>query len=281
MRGYRFVTQGHRTLVFDASGGFVRSMPVFAGGDGEGGDGAGSGDGAGGGAAGSGAGEGGAGAGGDGAAGGEGDGEGGDGGGSSPLEAQALEAIKTLEQTGAQIPQALKDAVSEFRKARDDAAKARTKGKESAEAAAKEAREQIVKDLAKALGLGGDTDDNDPEKLKAAVSEKDKAIADRDNELAALKLERAVHKAARAKGGDEDLVYAYLTTRPDLKQLDVSADGLDEQVSKLVQAALDEKSNLKTSSTPSSSGPDLGGGGPADGKPKSREDAIAAHYAKA
>lgn len=256
-------------------------MPFFAGGDGEGGGDGGSGNGAGGSTGGDGAGEGGSGSGGSGGSGGDGNGAGGEGGDQGPsLEQQAVDAIKALKEAGAEVPKALETAVSELKRARDDAAKSRNKGKTAAEEAATAARQSIVADLAKALGISNE-DDNDPDKLKGAISEKDRTIAERETELNALKLERMVSKAARKEGGDEDLVYAYLTTRPDFKQLDTSADGLDEKVSAMVQAAIKEKSNLKTSPVPSSSGPDLGAGGSGDGKPKSREDAIAAHYAKA
>lgn len=279
MRHYRFVTRGHRIFVFDASGGLVRTMPVFAGGDGTGdGGGDGGGEGAGGGKGGSGAGEGGTDPGGGSGAG--GDGGGAQGGDQGPtLEQQAVDAIKALKDAGAEVPKALETAVSELKRARDDAAKSRNKGKTAAEEAAAAARESIVKDLAKALGITNE-DDNDPERLKGAISDKDKTIAQREAELAEMRKERLVSKAARKEGGDEELVYAYLTTRTDFKQLDVTADGSEEQVSKMVQDAIKEKENLKMRQAPSSSGPDLGGGGSTDGKAKSLEDAVAARLAK-
>jgi hypothetical protein len=247
----------------------VRTMFVVSGGDGEGGDGGGSGGegGAGGGENGSGSG------GGDGGAGGEQNG-GGNGQGSQ-LETEALAAIKALKDSGTEIPKALETVVNEFRRARDDAAKDRTKQKEQA---ADEARKALVKDLAKALGIG-EEEEADPEKLKGTISEKDRTIAEKDQALAALQLERAVHKAARAQGADEDLTYAYLTTQSDFKALDVSAQDLGDKVSEMVKKALGDKESLKVRQAPSSSGPDLSGSGSPD-KPKSLQDAVNAALVK-
>lgn len=286
MKGLRFRTDptGRRTLVFDATGKFLRVMPIFAGGDGEGdGGGAGGGEGAGGagGEGGGGAGEGGSGGGaGSGAGGGGGGSEGGSSGaggaGDDPLASLPPEIRSELEKLRADN----KKNTDELKRARDEAAKFRTSAQrralETSIATLKEAGVDTT-DLEKQLADG----DTDPAAVAAAAAqekaEKEKLASD----LKARDVRDAIRDEADDQGANFKLLHGYLTAEGALAQLDPDADDFATTVKTLVQATISKEPSLKKGQAPGKSGSDFGGGGSPDDKPKSLEDAVNKHYAKA
>lgn len=135
---------------------------------------------------------------------------------------------------------------------------------------------ELKKNLAKALGI--EDDEDDPEKLKKALDEEKTAREKRDDDLRSRDIRDSVRDACDEKDGNFKLVWKYVKDDLIASKVDPATDGFDAQVSKTVQSALKEEPNLKKGKTPGKSGSDLGGGRPSDGKPKTLEDAVGAHY---
>lgn len=135
---------------------------------------------------------------------------------------------------------------------------------------------EFKKNLAKALGI--EDDEDDPEKLKKALDEEKTAREKRDDDLRSRDIRDSVRDACDEKDGNFKLVWKYVKDDLIASKVDPTTDGFDAQVSKTVQSALKEEPNLKKGKTPGKSGSDLGGGRPSDGKPKTLEDAVGAHY---
>lgn len=248
--------------------------PVFAGGDGTGDGGSGGGDGGSGdGGSGSG-GSGDSGGGGAGGAGGSGDG-GSDGGQSGQGGAQGQGSSSQQQgDDGGQaqsVDQLPEWAQNEIKRGRTEAAQFRTELQTF-----RQQQEEQRKAFAKALGLETDDDANDPDKLRQALDEKNTETQRLVEQNRNLTLQRAVDRAADQAGADSDLVWAYLTSRNALRDVDAASSDLDTQVSKIVQDTVKEKENLKVRQAPPRSGPDFGSGRPADDQPKTLADAVKA-----
>lgn len=157
---------------------------------------------------------------------------------------------QTAEQAEAQTVDALPDWAQKLvRDARKEAGDHRAK----ALTAADEATKNLTSQLAKALGLAKDDEPLDPAKLTEQLSAKDQAIRD-------LKVERALDKAARKVGADEDLLDAVLTRKGALAGLDPSADDFTQQLDALVKAEVDANPKLKAARAAGASGVELSGG---------------------
>jgi hypothetical protein len=131
---------------------------------------------------------------------------------------------------------------------RDEAAANRTKARD-AEAAA-EAR---INKILEAAGIKTSEEPLDAAKLTEQLSAKDQA-------LRALTVERALDKAARKNGADEDLLAAVLAHKGDLGKLDPSADDFTTQLDALVKSAVEGNPKLKAARAAAASGVELGGG---------------------
>ena len=147
-------------------------------------------------------------------------------------------------------------AQKEIRKARDEAAKYRTKAKTAAETAAEEAqskaqaeRDALIQNIGKQLGLVQD-ETPDPESLiKAATEREQKAAAERDELMDKLNTYRrndAVRAAVSKVDGkvDTDLLSAVLNSDNAFTQLDVNADDFETQVAQIVTNKIESHPSL-------------------------------------
>jgi hypothetical protein len=131
---------------------------------------------------------------------------------------------------------------------RDEAAANRVKARDAETAA--EAR---INKILEAAGIKTAEEPLDPAKLTADLSAKDQAIR-------ALTVERALDKAARKAGADEDLLDAVLTRKGALAELDPSSADFAQQLDALVKAEVDANPKLKAVRATGASGIELSGG---------------------
>jgi hypothetical protein len=144
-----------------------------------------------------------------------------------------------------QLPDWAQKIIRDTRKeAGDNRAKALT-----AETAAQERVNKILE----AAGIKTADEPLDPAKLTEQLSAKDQAIRD-------LKVERALDKAARKAGADEDLLDAVLTRKGALAGLDPSATDFAQQLDALVKAEVDANPKLKAARAAGASGIEQTGG---------------------
>jgi len=109
--------------------------------------------------------------------------------------------------------------------------------------AAKEAEAALTAKLATALGLAPDQA-TDPDKLAAQLTESQR-------ELRVAKVERAIERAARAAGADDDLVTAVLLRDRKVGSLDPMADDFANQIGEMVKAAVAANPRLLLGKPPS------------------------------
>lgn len=152
-----------------------------------------------------------------------------------------------------------------------EAASAGGKARDTARAqAAQEARDSLVQDLGKALGLVKDGEEApDAETLTRQIAEKDEQTRQAQVEL-------TVYRTAAKAGADAD---ALLDSRSFLAAL----DGIDptdgEKITAAIQDAVKNNPKLKTSQVAGRSGTELpGGSGSAPRKAGSLSEALAQHY---
>lgn len=160
-----------------------------------------------------------------------------------PAPAAATPPAETSEQQVARL-------TKELESARGEAGKARVNAKE---AAAAEATQKIVRDLAKAAGIELPGDKPDPEKLAA-----DLTAARTDGRQASLAL--AIYKAAPALSANADALLDSLSFQTAVKDLDPKAADFDAKVSEAINKAVTANPNLKTGRAPGASGVDMTGG---------------------
>lgn len=143
-------------------------------------------------------------------------------------------------------------AQSEIRKAREEAAKYRTRAKDTAEevaAKAKAEREELIQNLGRQLGLVED-ETNDPDKLLTAAQEQAQAAAkERDelaNQLANYRRKDAVNNALAKVDGTVDtaLLNAVLASDNAYQQLDINADDFTDQVSTIITQTIESHPSL-------------------------------------
>lgn len=148
---------------------------------------------------------------------------------------------------------------------RDENGKHRNKAKTAAEEAAQrekelatQARDQLVNDLAKALGIGGE-DEQDPQALLDAANEKtaeqEKRIDELLNQVNGYKREQAIDKAIGNRNVNKRLLKAVLASDNALNGLDVTSDNFADQVSEAVNDAIKNTPEL-VQATPGKSGID-------------------------
>lgn len=138
----------------------------------------------------------------------------------------------------------------ELEGARAEAGKSRVNAKE---AAAAEATQKIVRDLAKAAGIELPGDKPDPDKLAA-----DLAAARTDGQQASLAL--AIYKAAPALSANPDALLDSLSFQTAVKDLDPKSADFDAKVAEAINKAVTANPNLKTGRAPGASGVDMTGG---------------------
>jgi len=192
-------------------------------------------------------------------AGGSGEGEGGEGG-----DAPATDGGP--DDGGPQDgPDEVAQLREELKKARAEAAKSRVNAKQ---AAAEQARNDVVQQIAKALGLAKDDAPADPAKLAEQL-----AASQREGQQARIEL--AVYKAAGKAGADADALLDSRSFLDSLKDVD-PADS--KQIGDLIKAALDNNPRYRASGqAPAPRGGTEPTGRPSrPGKPASLTDAIAA-----
>ena len=170
-------------------------------------------------------------------------------------------------------------AQSEIRKAREEAAKYRTRAKDTAEeveARAKAEREELIQTLGRQLGLVED-ETNDPDKLLTAAQEQAQAAAkERDTlaqQLADYRRKDAVGNALSKVDGTVDtaLLQAVLASDNAYQQLDINADDFQDQVSNIITNTIESHPSL-VQATHKASGVDTSNTRSGAAKPLTRED---------
>ncbi|WP_432041420.1 hypothetical protein [Streptomyces cadmiisoli] len=140
----------------------------------------------------------------------------------------------------------------ELKAANGDAAKARTTAKK---AAADEARNEIVQELGKALGLIKDDKDTplDPAALKAQVESATAAHR-------STALELAVYRGAAKAGVDPDAITDSRAFMASIKDLDPSDEGFAKAVQAAMKKAGEDNPKLKVAAVPDRTSSDFNGG---------------------
>ncbi|MEU3161977.1 hypothetical protein ACPCAJ_21070 [Streptomyces griseoincarnatus] len=148
----------------------------------------------------------------------------------------------------------------ELKQANGDAAKARTTAKK---AAADEARNEIVQELGKALGLIKDDKDAplDPAALKAQVESATAAHR-------STALELAVYRGAGKAGVDPDAITDSRAFMASIKDLDPSNEGFAKAVQAAMKKAAEDNPKLKAAApAPKRTSSDFSGGGGSSSDP--------------
>lgn len=170
-------------------------------------------------------------------------------------------------------------AQSEIRKARDEAAKYRTRAKDTAEevaAKAKSEREELIQTLGRQLGLVED-ETNDPDKLlTAAQQQAENAAKERDTlaqQIADYRRKDAVGNALSKVDGNVDtaLLQAVLHSDNAYNTLDINADDFSDQVSQIITNTIESHPSL-VQATHKASGVDTSNTRSGAAKPLTRED---------
>ncbi|MFJ4286412.1 hypothetical protein ACIPY0_12270 [Paenarthrobacter nicotinovorans] len=119
--------------------------------------------------------------------------------------------------------------------------------------AKKQAADEARQELLQKLGLvKGDE--------KPSIDDLIKQNSSKDAALRSLTVERALDKAARKAGADEDLLAAVLAHKGSLSKLDPSEADFATKLDALVKAELDGNPKLKAARAAAASGVELGGG---------------------
>ncbi|MFJ5638656.1 hypothetical protein [Streptomyces sp. NPDC093223] len=156
----------------------------------------------------------------------------------------------------------------ELKAANGDAAKARTTAKK---AAADEARNEIVQELGKALGLIKDDKDAplDPAALKAQVESATAAHR-------STALELAVYRGAAKAGVDPDAITDSRAFMASIKDLDPSDEGFAKAVQAAMKKAGEDNPKLKVATAPKRTSSDFNGGGGSSSDPEDIDEIRAA-----
>lgn len=163
------------------------------------------------------------------------------------------QAPRGAEQQPAGIDDLPDWAQKEIRGLRQENAKHRNKAKTAAEEAtqreqqhAEEARNALVQDIAKALGLADD--EQDPQQLLEAANEKtaeqQKRIDELVGQINGYKREAAVSDAIGSRQVNSKLMRALLAQDNAYSQIDVNADDFAGQVSEVVERVLAENPEI-------------------------------------
>jgi hypothetical protein len=174
----------------------------------------------------------------------------------------------TAEQTAAQTTEAAQAAEAKtygeayVKQLRDEAATNRTKARDAETAA-----QAKINAILEAAGIKSKDEPLDPAKLTEQLTAKDDTIR-------TLTIERALDKAARKAGADEDLLDAVLTRKGSLKELDPSDKDFTKKLDALVKAELDANPKLKATQAAAASGSDFTGGSGEGAITKAKFDAM-------
>lgn len=215
---------------------------------------------------------------GDGDGSGDGDGDGGDGAGKGGAGDGDKGADKDGDKgkAGEKVEDLPDWAQKLIKDARADAGRARTTAKETA---AQEARDKLVQDLGKTLGLVKDKDGD-----KLTPDQLAKQVGEAQATAKQLAVELAVYRGASKKGVEAD-PDALLDSRgflAKLADLDPSAKDFSEKVTTAMKDAVKENPKLKASQAGAgSSSADHGSGGSGEGgqrKSKGLAGAVGGHY---
>lgn len=163
------------------------------------------------------------------------------------------QAAKPAEQQPAGIDDLPDWAQSHIKELREENAKHRNKAKHAAEEAtqreqqhAEEARNALVQDIAKALGLA--EDEQDPQQLLDAANEKtaeqQKRIDELLDQVNGYKRAAAVSDAIGARQVNQKLMSALLAQDNVYSQIDVNSDDFAGQVSEVVERVLAENPEI-------------------------------------
>lgn len=148
----------------------------------------------------------------------------------------------------------------ELKQANADAAKARTNAKK---AAADEARNEIVQELGKALGLVKDDKDTPPDPAALTAQIEKATAAHRETAV-----ELAIYRSAGKHGADPDALTDSRTFLNSIKGLDPSEDGFAKKVSDAIKKAVESNPKLKAASqAPARSSGDFSGSSEKPNKP--------------
>ncbi|MFE0651346.1 hypothetical protein ACFVZH_22435 [Streptomyces sp. NPDC059534] len=151
---------------------------------------------------------------------------------------------------------AVKRLEKELADARKEAAKNRTTAKAQA---AEEARTALAQEIGKALGLVKADEAPDPEKLAAAIAEKDSALTAREAEIRSKDVELAVWARAEKAGAKAGALLDSRGFVKALAELDPAAKGFTQSLDEAIKAAV--KSNPAFAAQQATrSGGDLSGG---------------------
>lgn len=148
----------------------------------------------------------------------------------------------------------------ELKQANADAGKARNTAKKSA---ADEARNEIVQELGKALGLIKDDKDTplDPAALKAQVESATAAHR-------STALELAVYRGAGKAGVDPDAITDSRQFMASIKDLDPTDEGFAKAVTAAMKKAAEDNPKLKVAPVPKRTSSDFNGGGGTSSDPE-------------
>lgn len=194
------------------------------------------------------------------------------------LEQQALDAIQSLKDAGAEIPDALNAVVKEFRDARREAGNHRTA--KTAEKERADAAEQKLGEVLKLLGVDDGDGDPDPDQLQSAIADKDKALTAKTVEFDAYRTAAKVTDPQRAPHGvNPDALLDSASFLAKAAMLDPTSDSYKTDLESAIKNAAENNPLLAAAS------PGGGRRGPVQGpvntptqQPASMEDAFAAHY---
>lgn len=169
-------------------------------------------------------------------------------------------AGETAEQTIARL-------TAELTSARQEAGKSRVNAKQ---AAADEARQSLVQEIGKALGIVKDESEQvDPAKLTAQLTDQQAAAQ-------AAQVQLQVFKAAAKHGADPE---ALLDSNSFLRTLDGLAPADADKIDAAIKAAVEANPKLKTAPAAGRSGAEFAGGtGEARKQPASLDAAVRAAY---
>ena len=183
---------------------------------------------------------------------------------SAPAEKPAAPEPKSAEKSAdgddlaALSPADLAKMVRDLRR---ENASDRTQAKTTA---AEQAREELAQQIGKAIGLVKDDSEAKPptaEELTAQLTAAQKAAADRDAELRALRVETAAAKAARTHGADVGALLDSRSFAGKLGDLDPSDDGFTAALDALVKTTVEDNPKyLAARPAPAASSGDFSGG---------------------
>ncbi|MEU8760652.1 hypothetical protein [Streptomyces sp. NPDC048659] len=197
-----------------------------------------------------------------------------DGAGSGSGQRSGTTDTKTGgDDTAATIKRLEKDLAD----ARKEAAKDRTTAKAQA---ADDARAALAQEIGKALGLVKADAPPDPEKLAAAIAEKDSALAAKDADLRARDVELAVWARAEKAGAKAGALLDSRAFVKALAALDPAVKGFTAALDDAIKAAVKDNPTFAAQAVTRSGG-DLSGGtreGDAKKRDGSLSGAITNHY---